>query len=407
MELYYPLILDGATGTQLAKYGYNGDMSAELWSLEHPDRCVAMQKEFIDHGTEMILSPTFCANPVKLEENGVTGRTVEINARLTALAREAAGDKAHVAGDIGPTGKFIVPLGDLTFEEMVDIYKEQVLGLEEGGVDMYVIETMMTVAEARAALLAVRSISDKPVYVTFTCDKNGKTMMGTDVTAALVIFQGMGVDAFGLNCSVGPDDMLTQIRRLREFAEVPLVAKPNAGIPELIDGKTVYHCTPEEFTECIDGFAEAGVMLFGGCCGSTEKHIKAIYDATRNIRLVKPDPQHKELLKLATEKKVYLLPVNTIINQEDIIPCSESLEDLLELEADKTSPVTAIRISCEEELKNLEEHQISIIKPLCIVCDDESLLEKALRLYQGRAMYEGTLPKETLERLRKLYGLVY
>lgn len=407
MELYYPLILDGATGTQLAKYGYNGDMSAELWSLEHPDKCVAMQKEFIDHGTEMILSPTFCANPVKLEENGITGRTQEINAKLTALAKEAAGDKAHVAGDIGPTGKFIKPLGDLSFEELVDIYREQVLGLEEGGVDMYVIETMMTVAEARAALLAVRSVSRKPVYVTFTCDKNGKTMMGTDVTAALMIFQGMGVDAFGLNCSVGPDDMLTQIRRLYEYSEVPLVAKPNAGIPELIDGKTVYHCTPDEFSQYIPGFAEAGVMLFGGCCGSTEKHIEAIYNATRGIQLVKPNPKHQDMLQLATEKKVFLLPVNTRINPEDIIACGADLGDILDDEIGKESPITAIRITSDDDLEYFEENQIGITKPLCIVCDDEALLEKTLRLYQGRPMYEGNLPKETLERLRKLYGMVY
>lgn len=149
-----------------------------------------------------------------------------------------------VAGDMSPVGKFLRPVGDYTFEELVAVYQEQAAALEDAGADLFVIETTMTMAEARAAVLAVKSVSRKPVFVTFTCDVTGHTLTGTDVAAALVVMQGMGVAAFGLNCSVGPEDMVEQMRRLHEISEVPLIAKANAGLPELVDGHTVYNSTP-------------------------------------------------------------------------------------------------------------------------------------------------------------------
>lgn len=166
---------------------------------------------------------------------------------------------AHgVAGDIAPTGLFLAPLGEASFEELVDIYTEQAAGLEEAGVDLYAIETMMTLSDARAAVLAVRSVSDKPIFVSFTCDPTGRTLTGTDVAAALTVLQGMGVSAFGLNCSAGPAQMLPLLQRLREYARVPLLAKPNAGMPEIVDGRAVYDCPPEEFTACVPAMLEAG-----------------------------------------------------------------------------------------------------------------------------------------------------
>ena len=171
-------------------------------------------------------------------------RTAEYNRRLAALSQEAAAGRAWVAGDIAPTGLFLAPLGEASFEELVDIYTEQAAGLEEAGVDLYAIETMMTLSDARAAVLAVRSMSDKPIFVSFTCDPTGRTLTGTDVAAALTVLQGMGVSAFGLNCSAGPAQMLPLLQRLREYARVPLLAKPNAGMPEIVDGRAVYDCPP-------------------------------------------------------------------------------------------------------------------------------------------------------------------
>ena len=204
MEIRFPLILDGATGTELQKRGYMGDVSAEQWVLEHPESILDIQKSYVASGSNVLYSPSFGANRRKLEEHGIFNKAGEYNRRLAALSKEAADGKAWVAGDISPTGMFLSPLGEASFEELVDIYTEQAAGLEEAGVDLFVIETMMTLSDARAAVLAVRSVSDKPIFVTFTCDESGRSLSGTDVTAALTVLQGMGISAFGLNCSAGP-----------------------------------------------------------------------------------------------------------------------------------------------------------------------------------------------------------
>ena len=264
MELTFPLILDGATGTELQKRGFTGSDCAELWTLEHPEAILEIQRGYVEAGSRILYTPTFGANRTKLEAHGIFNQVGDFNRRLAALSKEAAGGRAWVAGDIAPTGLFLYPLGDTSFEELVDIYTEQAAALEEAGVDLFVIETMMTLAEARAAVLAVKSVSDKPVFVSFTCDENGRTLSGSDVTALLQIMQGMGVDAFGLNCSVGPDEMVKQLKRLREIARVPLIAKPNAGVPEVVDGETVYCCPPAAFTAHLEEMAAAGVWMFGG-----------------------------------------------------------------------------------------------------------------------------------------------
>ena len=178
MEIYSPFILDGATGTELQNRGYNGKECTEKWVLEHPEVVKKMEREYIEAGSQIIYAPTFGANRVKMEENGIFNEVTEYNHRLVEIAKEAAGDSALVAGDISPLGKFLFPLGDMSFEEMVDVYKEQVKAQEEAGVDLFVIETVMTVPEARAALLAVKEVSEKPVLVCFTCDETGQTLMG-------------------------------------------------------------------------------------------------------------------------------------------------------------------------------------------------------------------------------------
>ena len=215
MELYFPIILDGANGTELQKRGFDGSVCTETWVLEHPEVMQQIQIECVEAGSDVVYAPTFGANRVKLEENGIFNQVADYNKRLVAVSKEAVGGKALIAGDIATTGKFLAPVGDVTFDELYEIYYEQALALEEAGVDMYAIETIMTVPDARAALLAVRDVSDKPVIVSFTCDEKGRTLTGSDVLAALVIMQGMELDVFGLNCSTGPDEMVKQAERLR------------------------------------------------------------------------------------------------------------------------------------------------------------------------------------------------
>lgn len=403
MEVRFPLILDGATGTQLQKRGFDSSICAEDWVLQHPEAITEIQTGYIENGSQVVYAPTFGANRVKLESHGIFSRVAEYNERLVCVSRQAVGGSALIAGDIAPTGKFLYPLGDVTFEDLVDIYTEQAAALEKAGVDLFVVETMMTLPEARAAVLGIRSVSSKPIFVTFTCDENGKTLTGTDVTAALVVMQGMGVDAFGLNCSTGPDKMLEQLKRLKEYAAVPLIAKPNAGIPQMVDGKTVYDCPPEQFTAFVEEMAACGVCIFGGCCGTDVAHIAALSKATANLNCVSPSPAQPDKLPCATEKTVFLLDVDAAY--DEILPCDEELEDNL-FDVDDDAEMIAIRIESEDELDDFSDCQGMISKPLCMLCEDAALLEQALRRYQGRAVYEGSLSDEELMPLVRKYGLI-
>ena len=404
MELHFPLILDGATGTELQKRGYTGDVCAEQWTLEHPEAIIDIQCGYVDSGSQVLYTPTFGANRRKLEEHGIFNRTEDYNRRLASLSEQAANGKALRAGDISPTGAFLAPLGDVSFEELVDIYTQQAAGLESAGVDLFVIETMMTLSDARAAVLAVRSVSDKPVFVTFTCDENGRSISGGDVTAALVVLQGMGIDAFGLNCSAGPEQMLPQLRRLREYARVPLIAKPNAGMPQIVDGKAVYNCTPEEFVALIPDMLRTGVAVFGGCCGTTAAHIAALRDALDGAAITPPAPLHTDKLPAATEKLPFPLPVD--VRWSAILSLTADAEDALSAGQETDDPVLAVRIDDWDGVQALADFQYLIAKPLCIVCDDGELLEAALRVYQGRALYDGSLPDSTLLPLCDKYGLL-
>lgn len=404
MEVRFPLILDGATGTQLQARGFDSSICAEDWTLQHPDVITEIQQDYIHYGSQIVYAPTFGANRVKLESHGIFNQVDDYNKKLVAISRQAVNHKAWVAGDIAPTGKFLYPLGDVTFEELVEIYTEQAASLEQAGVDLFVIETMMTLAEARAAVLAVKSVSSKPVFVTVTCDENGKMLTGTDVTAALVVLQGMGIDAFGLNCSTGPEQMLVQLRRLREYASIPLIAKPNAGTPQVVDGKTVYDCSPEQFVRLIPDFVKHGVCIFGGCCGTKQEHISALSQALSSVKPEVPSPTYSNLLPCATEKAPFLLDVTA--TYDVILPCNEDLEDALYDAEDSNSPLIAIQISSFDELDTFADCQGMISKPLCLICDDASLLEQALRCYQGRALYEGSLSDEALLPLTQKYGLL-
>lgn len=404
MELHFPLILDGATGTELQKRGYTGDVSAEQWVLAHPDSILSIQRDYVAAGSQVLYTPTFGGNAVKLAEHGVTEDTAAYNRRLADLSRQAADGKALLAGDLSPTGLFLAPLGSASFDQLVDAYAQQAAGLEAAGVDLYVIETMMTLSDARAAVLAVRSVSAKPIFVTFTCDQNGRSISGTDITAALLVLQGMGIDAFGLNCSAGPEQMLPQLRRLREYARVPLIAKPNAGMPQIVDGKAVYDCTPEEFVALIPDMLRTGVAVFGGCCGTTAAHIAALRDALDGASVTPPAPLHTDKLPAATEKLPFPLPVD--VRWSTVISLTADAEDALSAGQETDDPVLAVRIDDWDGVQALADFQYLIAKPLCIVCDDGELLEAALRVYQGRALYDGGLPDSVLLPLRDKYGLL-
>lgn len=410
MELFFPIVLDGANGTELQKRGYDGSMCTEAWVLDNPEVMKQLQREYADAGSDVVYAPTFGANRVKLEENGYFNQVARFNSELVAVSKEAVGGRTLIAGDITSTGKFLEPLGDLSFDELYGIYREQAEALEEAGVDMYAIETVMTVPDARAALLAVRDVSDKPVLVSFTCDAGGRTMTGTDVCAALVIMQGMGADAFGLNCSTGPAEMLGQFRRLGEYAEIPLAVKPNAGMPQVRNGETVYDCGPDEFAEYTEAFMQAGAVMFGGCCGTGPEHIRKLRTSLEGSTVNKQahtgsQPEHSGKVICATEKDVFVFDPG--VQAERVLACNAELEEKIKAENRRGSAVIAVQIQSEEDLDEFAAAQYTIRRPLCIVCEDVKLLDRALALYQGRALYAGGLPEDELLPLAKRYGLIF
>ena len=404
MELYFPALLDGATGTELVKRGYPGGGCAEAWALEHPEAILDLQRRYVDAGSQIIYAPTFGANRVKLEANGYFNRVAEFNSRLAALSREAAAGRALVAGDMAPTGLFLSPLGSAGFDELVEIYAEQAAALEAAGVDLFVIETMMTLSDARAALLAVRSVSRKPVFVSFTCDANGRTLTGTDAAAALVVMQAMGADAFGLNCSAGPRDILAQIERLRPWAEIPLMAKPNAGLPQVVDGKTVYDCPPDGFAACARDFAAAGVGLFGGCCGTDERYIAALREALEGVATAAPAPDFGGKIPVATEKDAFLL--DGAAELPEPLACSADLADDIADAQDEGAEMIAVRVESLADAEDFADAQYAVRVPLAIESGDAEALEAALRAWQGRAVYSGPLPDAVLLPLAEKYGLI-
>lgn len=402
MNISFPLILDGAMGTQLQKKGLTRGTCPEKWILENPDAVREIQSAYIAAGSQVIYAPTFGANSVVLEKHGLFNKVSEYNAALAELSIEIADGKALVAGDISSTGGMLYPMGDMSFEDMYDIYAEQANALADAGVDLFAIETMTSIPEARAAVLAVKSVSDKPVFVSFSCDESGRTMMGTDVCAALEIMQGMGVDAFGLNCSVGPKELLAQIKRLYELSFIPIIAKPNAGLPADKDGETVFSVDAEEFARLVPALAEAGASIIGGCCGTDPDYIAGIKQTLENAGIKQPSPLYPGLLPCATEKDAFLLDVSATC--ETVFACDDELEDnICEL---SEGELFAVEINGIEDVAVFSDVQYCIKNPLCIISDDVVLLEKALRAYQGRALYDGGLSDEELMPLVNKYGLI-
>ena len=283
MEFTYPLILDGATGTELQRRGYDSKIPAELWTLDHPDVMISMQKEYIAAGSQVIYTPTFGTNREQLKRSRLEDRVRQLNLDLAQLSLRAADGRAMVAGDIAPTGIFLLPeKREENMDMLTGIYDEQARALDEAGVDMFVIETMMTVTDTVAAVTAVRSFSDKPVFVSCTVGDNGRLIDGTDLLEYRDAACAMEIDAFGLNCSSGPEQLLKQIERLAEGAELPLLAKPTAGLPSYRDGKAFYDCDPLFFASCMARMKALGVKIFGGCCGTDSRFIRALAEAVRD-----------------------------------------------------------------------------------------------------------------------------
>ena len=270
-----PVLCDGAMGTMLQAHGLQPGACPELWNIERPEVIRAIHAAYIEAGSRIISTNTFGANRLKLESYGMAERAIELNSVGIVVAKEAAGPENFVAGSIGPTGKLLEPLGDLTFEEAVEVFTEQAFAQAQAGADVILMETFSDLVEAKAALTSALK-SGIPCFCTMAFDTGGRTMMGVDPVSAAAGLTEAGASGVGANCGAGPAETLEIIRRMREATSEILIAQPNAGLPRLVEGRTVYDSTPEEMAEYAVEFARLGVNIIGACCGSTPEHIRAM-----------------------------------------------------------------------------------------------------------------------------------
>ena len=274
------LVLDGAMGTMLQERGLKPGRPPEELNLAMPEVVAGVHREYREAGADIIVTNTFGGSRPKLAHYGLEDRLYAINADAVAIAREAACKNAYVAGSMGPTGRFVEPVGDCPFDEMTAIYREQALPLLEAGVDLITLETFLDIKEIRAAVIAIREIStDIPVIAMMTFDDNGRSVLGTPPEAAAITLEGVGANIVGSNCGLGVDGIFQILSAMRRVTRMPLISQANAGLPFLKDGKTIFPGTPEEMTAYHERMLELGVRIIGGCCGTTPAHIRAIRKA--------------------------------------------------------------------------------------------------------------------------------
>lgn len=280
-----PVLLDGATGSCLREAGMPVGVSPELWVLEHPEALLNLQRSYVEAGSRIVMAPTFSANRLSLKHFGLEEQVGELNARLAALSKKAVGGRALVAGDLSTLGRPLEPAGELPYGEAYDIYREQMEALEAAGADLLAVETLMGMDEAAAALDAAAAL-EMPVMVSFSVESDGGLLFGGSIREAAVVVQEMGASAVGVNCSVGPDQLEAVIRSIRAAVEIPVIAKPNAGLPVMDEaGRAHYSMAPGDFARHMEALMTAGAGLIGGCCGAGPAYIRALAAARKNASI--------------------------------------------------------------------------------------------------------------------------
>ena len=432
------LYLDGATGSNLVKAGMPSGVCPEQWILEHRDVMLKLQKDYVQAGTNILYAPTFTANRIKLAEYHLEKNMSAMIHELVAISREAAasspGHTVLVAGDLTMTGEQLKPMGQMELEELIDIYKEQILNMVDAGVDLLVVETMMSLAETRAALIAAKEVCDLPVIATLTFEADGRTLFGTDAKTAAIVLESLGACAIGANCSTGPAQMESIISDMVNHTRIPVIAKPNAGLPFLDEnGNTCYNMEAEEFTEEMEILVNAGAAILGGCCGTTPEFIRQIHDRFGTEAKVTAVRRRPEGIRYLTSERIthsFGLEDGFFVVGERINPTGKKA---LQAQLKEGSFEKVIQFAEEQEacgakvldinmgmsgidekasmLRALEEVSGVTNLPLSLDSSYVEVLEAALRHYPGRALVNSvSLETEKFEKLLPIvakYGAMF
>ena len=396
-----PLLLDGAAVSNLEALGMEPGACSELWAFEHPQQLLALQRDFLAAGAQVLCAPTYGANRAALAAYGLEEKTKELNAELIRLTKEAAqGKNIPVGGRVGPSGLFPPPMGDTDFDDIYNLYREQIRALSKAGADFLIIEDQSSLADMRAAVLAART-TNLPVFVTLSVDSSGHTLTGCTLLSAMVTLQAMGIEAIGLSCS-SPENMYEPLKEAYAYASIPLIAKPDAeaGI------------TPEAFGNAILELVHCGASVVGGCCGATPEHIAAINRLVSSFSspLQQKNPGTEEedtdCMAAAIEGETFFLGDDIILSEP--LFCSSQLEDdIIDLEDERINTVLVQVESMDDALLLSEQGKMTRL-PIAVHCDNAPVLDAALRYFQGRLIVDSNcaLEEEELIPLVSKYGAI-
>lgn len=431
------LYLDGATGSNLVKAGMPSGVCPEQWILEHQDVMLQLQKDYVQAGTNILYAPTFTANRVKLAEYHLEKNMTSMIRDLVAISKKAAestpGHPVYVAGDLTMTGEQLKPMGKMNLETLIDIYKEQILCLVDAGADLLVVETMMSLAETRAALIAAKEVCDLPVIATLTFEADGRTLFGTDAKTAAIVLESLGASAIGANCSTGPAQMESIISEMVSHTRIPVIAKPNAGLPFLDEnGTTCYNMEAEEFAEEMEVLVNAGATILGGCCGTTPEFIRQIHERFGTDAKVAASRRPDGIRYLTSERITHSFGLDDgfFVVGERINPTGKkalqaqlregSFEKVIQFAEEQDScgaKVLDINMGMSgidekaSMLRALEEVSGVTNLPLSLDSSYVEVLEAALRNYPGRALVNSvSLETEKFEKLLPIvakYGAMF
>lgn len=423
------LFLDGGMGTLLQAEGLAPGELPETWNIEHPEKVEAIHRRYYEAGSDVVLANTFGANVCKFHDDRYTVEEV-IRAGIANAKRagEQIGKETYVALDMGPTGKLLKPMGDLDFDDAYEAFAEAVRYGEKYGADLIHIETMSDTYEVKAAILAAKENSSLPVFVTMIFDERGKLLTGGDVPSVVAMLEGLRVDALGLNCGLGPKQMLPILNDLRRYTSLPIIVKPNAGLPKQKNGETYYDVEPDEFARIMQEVVKEGACVIGGCCGTTPEHIKKLVEECKDLPLREIEKKHDTIVS-SYGQAVILDDMPRIIG-ERINPTgkkkfkealkNEDMDYILKeaiTQQDKGAHILDVNVGLPDidEVAMMEkvvkELQSVTSLPLQIDTVDGKAMERAMRIYNGKPMINSVNGKqvsmdEIFPLVRKYGGVV-